>query len=116
MFAKFVLMKYLYFANNQFVKLKINIMKNLFLTGAMFMVFGSAVAIAQETPRKTNKMKSTTSDTISKKRSTRESNRSSSTYQSDTLQKQRTDRTNRSTTTNPTTSPTRRDSIGNTRP
>jgi hypothetical protein len=92
-------------------------MKNLFLTCAMFLVFGSAVAIAQEVPRKST----TTSDTIGKKKTTKGTKKNSSTYKTDTIHnKHRTDKTNKTKTTNPTTTnpttTTRRDSIGTTRP
>lgn len=96
-------------------------MKNLFLTCAMFLVFGSAVAIAQEVPRKST----TTSDTIGKK-TTKGTKKNSSTYKTDASHdKHRTDKTNKTKTTDPTTTnpsttnpttTTRRDSTGTTRP
>ncbi len=95
------------------LKLKINIMKNLFLTCAMFLAFGSAVAIAQEIPRKST----TTSDTIGKQKSTKGTKKKSSTHQSGTTHdKQRTDGTNKTRTTDPATTNPARTNSGTTNP
>lgn len=76
-------------------------MKNLFLTCAMFLTFGTAVAVAQEVPRNT-----TQTDTITKKKSTK-TTKHSSPHKTDTVNKQKNNKRKSSTTNTP-----RRDSTG----
>jgi hypothetical protein len=75
-------------------------MKNLILTCAMMIFFGSA-AMAQDTPQKTKQSKST-SDTIVQKKS----KKNTTTYKTDTIKKQH---KNKSKSTSPST---RKDTIG----
>jgi len=80
-------------------------MKNLFLTAAMLVFLGSA--IAQETPEKTKKQSARTSDTI--KKSKKGSDYNSSTYKTDTVKKHRTDK--KATKVKSTDAATNRDSL-----
>ena len=85
-------------------------MKNLFLTAAMLVFFGGA--FAQETPTKTKKQSTRTSDTI--KKSKKGSDYNSTTYKTDTVKKHRTDKkSTRVKTTDPTMS---KDSLGIVKP
>jgi len=71
-------------------------MKNLFLSCAMLMIFGTAVAVAEETPKKTTQK----TDTITKKKSTK-GTKHSSTHKTDTVNKQQMNKKKSSTTTTP---------------
>lgn len=76
----------MYLSINQIIKLKLNIMKNLFLTAAMLAFFGGAYA--QDTPAKTKQstttsQSATTSDTI-RKSNKGSNNANNSTYKTDT--------------------------------
>ena len=84
-------------------------MKNLFVTAAMLVFFGSSYA--QDTPTKTKKQSTTTTDTIIKSKSG-SNNSNNSTYKTDTITKHRTDKkTNKTRSTTDPVNNSRKDSV-----